>query len=179
MQRIRITVRHNPDDPADDLLCAANIRRDLWAHSAVEIDPGSPLHGTHRDGSRNAFFEFATDRLPEVYRVLHEFGYTGRASVEVVQEGAGTECVNCGHIAHEPLTICPNCQFRDIDRCPYCENEVARLAYLSLGGDVFQCPRCRHRVRFQFNEPLIDADGHYNQPLVRVVPTEAPVAHDV
>lgn len=179
MQRVRISVRQNPADPSDDLLCAANIRRDLYAHSPVEIDPGSPAHGTHRDLGGNAYFEFATDRLPEVRRVLEQFGYADRASVEVLQEGAGTECVNCGHIAPDLVTVCPKCQFRDIDRCPYCENEVARLAYISLGGDVFRCPICHHRVRFQFNDSLLDANGRYNAPLVRVSPAEAPVAHDV
>ena len=65
MQRVRVTVKHNPDDPIDDLRWAARVRRDLWAHSPVEIDPDSPRHGTHRDEQKNAFFEFATDRFPE------------------------------------------------------------------------------------------------------------------
>jgi hypothetical protein len=179
MQRVRITIRHNPADPADDLRWAARARRDLWAHSPVEVNPDSPRHGTHRDAERNAYFEFATDRLPEVQRVLREFGYSERARVEVMQEGEGTECVNCGNISPQMTAVCPNCQFRDIDPCPYCIREVARLAYASVAGDLFQCPICRHRVRFQFNDPLFDADGHYNQPLVRVSPAEAPVAHDL
>ena len=179
MQRVRVIVRQNPDDPADDLRWAARLRRDLWAHSPVEIDPDSPAHGTHRDADRNAYFEFATDRLPEVQRVLREFGYADRARAEVTQEGNGTECVNCGHIPPELVTVCPNCSLRDIDPCPYCNNEVARLAYAAVAGDVFQCPVCQHRVRFQFNDPRYDASGHYNQPLVRVSPAEAPVEHDV
>ncbi len=179
MQRVRVIVRHNPADPADDLRWTARVRRDLWAHSPVEIDPDSPRHGTHRDADRNAYFEFTTDRLPEVQRVLREFGYVDRASVEVIQEGNGTECVNCGNIPPELLTVCPNCNFRDIDRCPYCNNEVARLAYTSVFGEVFKCPMCHRRVRLQFNDPPFDASGHNNQPLVRVSPAEAPVVHDV
>ena len=179
MQRVRVTIRHNPEEPSDDLRWAAQVRRDLWAHSPVEIDPDSPKHGTHRDADRNAYFEFATDWLPEVQRVLRAFGHADRARVEVIQEGSGTECVNCGNISPDLVTVCPNCQFRDIDRCPYCKNEVARLAYTSIGGDVFKCPMCHRRVRFQFNDPLFDASGHYNQPLIRVNPTEAPVGHDV
>ena len=61
MPRIRLTIRHNPNDPADDLRYAARVRRDLWAHSPVEIDPDSRVHGTHRDAGRNAYFEFATE----------------------------------------------------------------------------------------------------------------------
>jgi hypothetical protein len=179
MKRIRITVRHDPENPSDDLRWAARVRRDLWAHSPVEIDPDSPAHGTHRDESRNAYFEFATDRLPEVERVLQEHGYADRTTLTVVEEAAGTECVNCGNITPQLVTICPTCSFRDIDPCPYCDNEIARLAYLSIVGEVFKCPMCHNRVRFHFHDPLFDENGHYNQPLVRVSPAEAPVDHGV
>ncbi len=87
MQRVRITVRHNEADPADDLRCAGRLRRDLWAHSPVEVNPGSPRHETHRDDDHNAYFEFATDMLPEVRRVIAEFGYADRVVINVVQEG--------------------------------------------------------------------------------------------
>lgn len=179
MQRVRVTIQHDPNDAAGDLRWAARVRRDLWAHALVEIDPDSPRHATHRDPARNAYFEFATDRLPEVERVLREGGYADRTKVEVLQQGSGTECVRCGTISPEATTLCPTCGFRDIDPCPYCGNEVARLAYLALGGDLFRCPVCHRRVRFRFNEPVFDAGGHYNPPLVRVTPTEAPVGHDV
>lgn len=179
MKRVRVTVRHNSEDPSDDLRWAARLRRDLWMHSPVEIDPDSPAHGTHRDAERNAFFEFATDRLPEVERVLHDFGYDERASVAVVADAAGTECVNCGNISPQPVTVCPTCRFRDIETCPYCSSEIARLDYLPVSGDLFQCPACHHRVRFQFHDPLFDASGYYHQPLVLVSPAEAPVGHDV
>jgi len=179
MQRVRVIVEHNPQDPADDLRWAARARRDLRARSPVEIDPDSPAHGTHRDNDRNAYFEFATDRLQEVERVLHEHGYDGRVRVAVVQDAPGTECLNCGNITPELVTVCPTCEFRDIDRCPYCNNEIARLAYTPVSGDLFTCPMCHHRVRLQFSDPLFDANGHYNQPLVRVSPAEGPNGHDV
>lgn len=179
MQRVRVIVQHNPKDPAADLRWAARVRRDLWAHSPVEIDPDSPTHGTHRDADHNAYFEFATDRLSEVRRVLQEYGHADRTKVEVVQDTAGTECPNCGNLSPQLVTVCPTCLFRDIDPCPYCNNEVARLAYAPVAGDVFKCPMCHRRVRFRFNDPLFDANGHYNQPLVRVSPAEAPVEHDV
>src|SRR5947199_6565447 len=140
MQRVRVIVRHNPEDPADDLRVAARVRRDLWAHSPVEIDPDSPAHGTHRDAARNAYFEFATDRFPEVQRVLQDYGHADRVTAEVVSDTPGSECLNCGNVSTELNTVCPNCGFRDIDPCPYCNNEVARLAYTPVYGDLFECP---------------------------------------
>ena len=109
MQHVRLIVRHNPEDPADDLRWAARVRRDLWAHSPVEVDPDSPIHGTHRDTSRNAYFEFATARLSEVTRVLQEYGYDDRVTLEVGADTAGTQCVSCGNISPELFTVCPTC----------------------------------------------------------------------
>lgn len=179
MHRVRLTIAHNPDDPIDDLRCAANLQRDLWAHSPVEIDPGSEMHSARRDTDRHAFFEFTTDYLPEVHRVLREFGYDGRVKVEILEEGNGTECINCGHIPPELEAVCSKCGFRDIEPCPYCNNEIARLAYIPVRAEVFRCPMCHHKVRFQFHEPLSDANGKYNQPLVLVSAAEATVGHDV
>lgn len=56
MYRIRITFVKNPDNPSEDLRHAARVRRDLWAHSPLEIDPDSPIHGTHRDADGSAYF---------------------------------------------------------------------------------------------------------------------------
>lgn len=175
MKRVRITIRHNPEDTADDLRYAARVRRDLWAHSPVEIDPDSSEHATQRDATHNAFFEFATNYRDEINRVLKEFGHEQRVTVEEIGDQSGSECVNCGHVAPELNTVCPKCGFRDIDPCPHCNQEIARLAYLPVSGAVFQCPLCHHKVRLSFQHPLMDADGHYNQPLVRVDPAEAPV----
>lgn len=172
MQRVRVTVKHNSEDPADDLRLAARARRDLWAHSPVEIDPDSPRHGTHRDAQKNAFFEFATDRLDEVQRVLGEYGYTERTKATVIQDENGTECVNCGNITPELVTVCPTCHFRDIAPCPHGNHEVPRLEYTPIFGDLFKCPECDKRVRLQFQNPLFDGNGHYMQPLVLVVPAE-------
>lgn len=179
MEKIRITVIHNPNDPADDLRWAARIRRDLWAHSPVEIDPGSSVHGTHRDSESNAYFEFATDRKSEVDRVIRELGYQERARVDVVEQSEGTECVNCGNISPQLFTVCPTCEFRDIEPCPNCNQEIARLAYLNISGDLFKCPMCHNRVRLAFNDPVFDSNGHYIQPLVRVCRTESPTEHEV
>ena len=173
MQHVRVIVRHNPADPVDDLRWAARIRRDLWAHSPVVVDPDSPVHGTHRDTSRNAYFELVTDRLSEVHRVLNEYGYSDRVTLEVGVDAAGTQCVDCGNISTELFTVCPTCKTRDIDPCPYCNQEIPRLAYISVAGELFKCPACHHRVRLRFNEPMFDGKGHYNQPLVCVSPAEA------
>lgn len=179
MQRIRVIVRHDPNDPTDDLRWASRVRRDLWAHSPVEIDPDSPVHGTHRDENRNAWFEFATDHLAEVRRVLRDYGYEERVSLTATEDMNGPECVNCGNISPESVTVCTNCGFRDIDPCPICEREIARLAYLTVEGDLFQCPSCRHRVRFRFQDPMFDGEGHYLQPLVEVRAAEMPVGQNV
>ena len=174
MQRVRVIVRHNPLDPADDLRCAARVRRDLWAHSPVEVDPDSSVHGTHRDASRNAYFEFATDHLSEVRRIVQEYGHADRVTLDVGADVPGIECVNCGNISPEPFTVCPNCKFRDIEPCPYCDQPIARLAYTPIAGDLFKCPFCHRRVRFRFHDPIFDGKGHYNQPLVCISPAEAP-----
>jgi len=167
MQRVRVTIRHNPDDPADDLRVAVRVRQDLWAHSPVEID--MQAHGTHRDSDRNAYFEFNTNYLNEVHRVIEQYQHGSRVSVTVVNAQSGPECLNCGNIAGpvQP-TVCTNCNFRDISPCPHCNHEISRQAYLPLGGDLFKCPSCGRRVRLQLNDPLFDSTGHYRQPVVIV-----------
>jgi hypothetical protein len=169
MRKVRITIKHNVADSADDLRVAARVRRDLWAHSPVEVDPDSPMHGTHRDAERNAYFEFATSYADEVQRVIQEFGYESRASVSTVTEDSGPECARCGNIAGPILpSVCPTCHFRDISACPYCRQEVARQSYLPVSGDLFRCPMCHRHVRLRFSDPMFDSNGHYNQPLVVV-----------
>lgn len=169
MRKVRITIKHNPHDAADDLRLASRMRRDLWARSPVEIDPDSPSHGTHRDAEKNAYFEFATNYPEEVERVIREFGYEERASMTTVREGTGPECAQCGNVAGPVLpTVCPNCGFRDISACPYCNQEISRQCYLKENGDVFKCPACDQRVRLRMNDPLFNTRGYYNEPLVVV-----------
>jgi predicted RNA-binding Zn-ribbon protein involved in translation (DUF1610 family) len=167
MQRVRLTIRHNDQDPADDLRYAARVKRDLWAHSPVEVDPGSEVHGTHRDANRNAYFEFATNYVEEVKRVLQDRKYEDRVDLKVVETVGDFECINCGNYS-DPVTVCPNCGFRDISACPYCNQEIARLAYLPISGDLFRCPVCQHRARLGFHDPMFDSQGYYVQPLVIV-----------
>lgn len=167
MPKIRITIQHNPEDPAEDLRFAARVRHHLWAHSPVEIDPDSRVHGTHRNGQSKAYFEFATDRLPEVERALREFGHADRVSLAVVDEAIGEPCQNCGNVAGPILpTVCPTCGHRDIDPCPNCGVEVARQEYVKIAGDLFRCPRCDQRVRLQINPDVWRSDGTLNEPVV-------------
>jgi len=169
MQRIRLTIRQNPTDPADDLRYAARLRRDLWAHSPVEIDPDSPVHGTHRDLSGNAYFEIVTNYQDEVRRILHEREYESRVSLSVEPGTVGPPCDNCGNIAAPVLpTVCPTCSFRNISPCPHCNREIPRQAYLPIAGDLFRCPMCQDTVRLHFHDPLFNPAGYYNQPLVVV-----------
>ena len=167
MPRIRLTVKHNPNDPSDDLRYIARVRTDLWAHSPVEIDPDSRVHGTHRDSEHNAYFEFATEFPDEVKRVLHDYGYDCRATMTVASENAEEACQNCGNIAGPILpTVCPTCHHRDIDPCPMCRVEVPRQEYVRITGDVFRCPRCQQSVRLRINPHLFQSDGTLNEPVV-------------
>jgi hypothetical protein len=165
LRRVRLTVRHNPQDPADDLTQVARLRHDLWAHSPVEVDPDNPFCQTQRDEARNAYFEFATEFPDEVRRVVRQYGYDGRVTVEVLGE-VGLICSRCGYLAGY-LTVCPNCQQRDISPCPHCRREVARERYEPVSGDLFVCPECRRRVRLQLTD-LDTSDGAVNEPVVIV-----------
>lgn len=166
--RLRITVRPT-GDPSTDLRVAAAVRRDLWAHSPVEIDPDNPLHGTHRDDQRRAYFEFSTSFPDDVDRVLQEYGHASQVDVLERRDPVGQPCQNCGNVAGPVLpTVCPNCRFRDIAACPSCQHEVPRQCYVSIGGNLFRCPNCHGQVRLRFNEPMFFDDGTYRQPLVLV-----------
>lgn len=166
--RMRVTVLPT-GDRANDLRVAASVRRDLWAHSPVEIDPDNPLRGTHRDERARAYFEFSTQCPEEVKRVLREHGHAHLVDLQEVNEPVGEACQNCGNIAGPVFpTVCPNCNFRDISACPACHREVPRQNYTRIGGNLFRCPHCHSRVRLHFNEPMFVDDGTYNQPLVVV-----------
>lgn len=164
--RLRITVRPT-GDRTEDLRIAANVRRDLWAQSLVEIDTDNPLHGTHRDEQERAYFEFATDHRDAVDRILTEHGHARLVMVTPVDGPVGQGCQNCGNIAGPILPpVCPNCYFKDITRCAACDELVSRQLYTKISGDLFRCPKCRGRVRLHYNTPMFLPDGTYNQPLV-------------
>ncbi len=176
MVRIRITALPKPD-PSEELRRLAMLRRDLYVRSPVEIDPDNPAHRTQRDQQHRAYFDFSTDFVGEVQRVLRDYGHEQHVIMEEIAGPAGQPCLNCGHIAG-PVTpsVCPNCHFREIAPCPQCHQEVARQEYIPVAGDLFRCPRCKTHVRLRFNDPLIHADGIYNQPVVAVdVAAQQPV----
>ena len=175
--RMRVTVK-TTGDPVGELRTAANLRRDLWAHSPVEVDPDHPLSGTHRDKDKRAYFEFATAFPGEVRRVIEQYQYTDKVQLTKTTELVGEECANCGNVAGSVLpSVCPNCEFRDISPCPLCGQEVPRQQYARISGDLFRCPRCKNRVRLRFNSPMFFPDGSYNPPLVMV--EEAAAVHEV
>jgi hypothetical protein len=149
LRRIRLTVRHNRDDPADDLKQIAKLRHDLWAHSPVEVDPDNPAYQTRRDPDRNAYFEFATEFPGEVRRVLRQYGFEDRVTVQDLGE-VGLVCTWCGFPSGF-VTECPNCNQRDISPCPNCRQEIPREHYEPVSDNLFVCPNCRRRVRLQFN----------------------------
>jgi hypothetical protein len=175
--RMRVTIKAQ-DDRASELKTAADVRRDLWAHSPVEVDPDHPLHGTHRDEHGRAYFEFATEFPSEVRRIIETYEYTDKVDLTETPTLPGEECANCGNVAGPVRpTVCPNCQFRDITPCPICSEEVSRRSYIRISGDLFRCPRCKGRVRLRFNNPMFLSDGSYNQPLVVV--EEAAAVHGI
>jgi hypothetical protein len=170
--RMRITVRPT-GDRTNDLRIAANVRRELWARSPVEVDQEFPLHGAHRDRAGHVYFEFSTLLPDEVKQALSEAGHADQVDMQPVREALGQACQNCGNIAGPVLpTVCPNCQFRDISACPACQHEVPRQNYERIGGDFFCCPHCHSRIRLRFNEPMFLEDGAYNQPLIVVEQAE-------
>jgi DNA-directed RNA polymerase subunit RPC12/RpoP len=170
--RMRVTIRTN-GDRSGELKTAADVRRDLWAHSPVGVDPDHPLYGTHRDQDGSAYFEFATESPEQVRRVIADYRYADKVELTETATLPGEECANCGNVAGPSRpTVCPNCQFRDITPCPSCGEEVPRSSYLRIAGDLFRCPRCTSRVRLRFNSPMFLPDGSYNPPLVVVEEAE-------
>jgi hypothetical protein len=170
MKRIRITALPN-EDRSQELRRLAIVRRDLYSHSPVEIDPDNPAYRTHLDADDRAYFELSTDLVDEVRRVLRECGHDKYLSIDEVAGPAGEPCLKCGHVSG-PMTppVCPNCGFREISPCPECGRDVARQEYKHkpVDGDIFRCPRCDAYVRLRFNDPLTRADGTYNEPVVVV-----------
>src|SRR5438105_4263920 len=108
--RMRVTIKAQADR-ASELRTAVDVRRDLWAHSPVEVDPDHPLPGTHRDKVGRAYFEFATEFPEVVRRVIEEYKYTDKVELTESPELPGEECASCGNVAGPELpTVCPNCQ---------------------------------------------------------------------
>jgi DNA-directed RNA polymerase subunit RPC12/RpoP len=133
------------------------------------------MHGTHRDEDGRAYFEFATQYLDEVHRVLERYGHADQVDVGESPQAMGEPCQNCGNIAGAVCpSVCPNCGFRDVSPCPTCGEEISRQSYLRYGDSLFRCPNCRSRVALRFNEPMFLTDGRYNQPLVVVEVVEVP-----
>lgn len=176
MHRIRVTALANTD-PTEELRRLSIFRRDLYAHSPVEIDPDSLAYQARRDEQNRAYFEFSTDYVNEVREVQQNHDHGNWVAIEEVAGPAGEPCLNCGYVSGTfTPSQCPNCNFRDISACPHCHEEVARQEYRSIAGDLFRCPRCDTHVRLHFNDPLIRSDGRHNEPVVIVeVAAEQPV----
>ncbi len=175
--RMRATVRAT-GDRVGEMQTATNLRRDLWAHSPVEVDPDHPLYGANRDERGRVYIEFATAYPDEARRVVNEYHYADKVDLIETTALLGEECINCGNVAGpvQPA-ICPNCGFQDISPCPICEENVPRQRYSRIDRDLFRCPHCKNRVRLRYNSPMVLPDGNFNQPLVVV--EEAAALHEV
>jgi hypothetical protein len=166
--KIRLTIV-NSKDLTEGLMYAARVRRDLWAHSPVDVDPDDPRYGTHRDSEKRPYFELITDKYDEVKRVLAEHGHSDRVLLTEVVEERGPECLNCGNVAGTVFpAVCPNCGMREISACPFCQKDVPRQLYRKVSGDLYVCPECECRVRMQTNPEPFRGDGTYNPPLFLV-----------
>lgn len=75
MDRVRVFVHCHPTDRAENLRRISRIKRDLYSHSPVEVDPDDPRFATHRWQDGRAYFEFSTDFVNEARRVLQEYGH--------------------------------------------------------------------------------------------------------
>jgi hypothetical protein len=180
--RIRVSVTVS-DDRKADLKLASTARQVLSRESCVWEDQEHPLRGIHRDDHRRCYFEFATDDVEQVQRVIAGLPFANRLEVTLEPPPPGEGCRNCGNIAGPVLpSVCPNCDFRDISPCPNSDcprREVPRQAYVRVGAHLFRCPACQTLVRLRFNEPMFRTDGTFNPPLVVADLAEVMAAHEV
>lgn len=126
----------------------------------------APLEGEHTRLDGRMYFDVIGPDKASVEKIVAGAGATVD---EVPQVLDVSECLNCGNVAEQEATVCPNCAFRDVSPCPQCNQEIPRKSYVTVAGDLHQCPNCKTFVRLVFNDPLWHEDGTYNQPVVRVL----------
>jgi hypothetical protein len=174
MPRTRVTIT-GVEDRREQLRIASRLRQELIDGLNVRLDHQHPLNGIHRDQLKQPYFEFDVNNVQQVKDFVHARQMEDRVFLYNPVEPLGEPCANCGNIAGPELpTVCPNCGFRDIARCPICETEIPRWEYRKISGSLFVCPNPLHgrfhRVRLTFNEPMFERDGSYREPLVVVSP---------
>lgn len=173
MPRYRIRIV-NVSDRADQLRRARRVWQELIEHAEVWLDPDHPLQGVHRDPAGHSYFEFAAENREAISGVLVRDGYSAYTELTETQDPLGEPCQKCGNVAGPTSPPqCPNCGFVDIGRCPICGEWNSRQQYEHILGNLFYCPTrsddgTRHRVRLVYNEPLINLDGSFKQPLILV-----------
>jgi hypothetical protein len=173
MPRYRIRIVNVPDR-TDQLRRATRVWQDLIEHDQVWLDPDHPLQGVHCDTEGHSYFEFAAESREAISGVLVRDGYSAYTELTETEDPLGQPCQDCGNVAGPILPPqCPNCGFVDIGRCPICNEWNSRRRYDHISGSLYYCPTrsedgARHRVRLVYNEPLINLDGSFKQPLILV-----------
>lgn len=157
MQTVRITLTTRDTDPSKDLRILSEIRKVLWSKSPLEVSPGSKEHGARRNPEGYAFFQFASNHLDLVATVLEKYGYFSQVTIDFDANPLAVSCERCKKpVGDRTPSVCPHCKYRDISPCPYCNQEIAREAYVEVAGDIMKCPSCGHRVRIAFAPSLSD-----------------------
>ena len=168
LKKVTIYAKSNAEQPGAELSLLSKIRRDLYAHGPIEIDPDAKDFSTRRDQDGKAYFQFVTEFWDLAKQILDRFQYSSKVDVKL-QQVEGEQCLNCG-TTHKPVAppICDNCGFREITACANCHHEISRSEYIRVSGNLYRCPNCAARVRLTFADPLTMPNGNPSEPSIFV-----------
>jgi len=97
---------------------------------------------------------------------------------QVARLDGANDCPDCGQKYYDqPLPFkCTTCEFQTIQACPSCGEEISISDYKVEGSTLWQCPKCKARVRASYVEPMFDSKGFFVQPLVELAVIETVVS---
>jgi hypothetical protein len=163
VKTLRIMMPAGPHK-ATALIAAAKYRNAVTLIDGLKSMTNAGQH-TAADGR---LFFYVTLETGAYKPLVDATGLAGAYIDELQSIPSIDECLNCGNVADAPVAVCPNCHFREIAPCPFCGTDVAREAYVGSGNDLFACPACAKKVRLIFADPVWNAQGKYNEPVVLV-----------